>query len=141
MSRIALRAVRSLVLVVGLAALVAGCGQGDDREEVRAVSQRFSTALAEREGAVACAQLSENLVRRLESQEGEPCPQAILGLGLSNGQPVAVDAFITNAKVDLTGGQSAFLDRSREGWRLSALGCRPEEGKPADRPFECEVEA
>ncbi|MDP9401640.1 MAG: hypothetical protein M3P39_12010 [Actinomycetota bacterium] len=136
-----MRPVRSLLLVVGSASLIAGCGQGDDREQLRAVTQRFSTALAEREGAVACAQLSEDLVRQLESQEGEPCPQAVLGLALSGGQPAATEAFITSGKVELTGGKSVFLDRTSEGWRLSALGCQPEQGKPADRPFECEVEA
>jgi hypothetical protein len=26
------------------------------------------------------------------------------------------------------------------GWRISALGCKPQ-GKPADTPFECELQA
>ena len=27
------------------------------------------------------------------------------------------------------------------GWKIGAVGCRPEEGKPRDRPLDCEVEA
>ncbi len=51
------------------------------------------------------------------------------------------EVFITNAKVDLSGGESAFLSREDDGWKLSAIACKPEKGKPADRPFECEVES
>ena len=51
------------------------------------------------------------------------------------------EVFITNAKVDLATGESAFLSREEDGWKLSAIACRAEKGKPADRPFECEAEA
>ena len=47
----------------------------------------------------------------------------------------------TAAKVDLSGGESVFLGREEDGWKLSALACKAEEGKPADRPWECEVES
>jgi hypothetical protein len=43
--------------------------------------------------------------------------------------------------VDLTSGQSMFLSRTELGWRLSAVGCEPQAGKPADRPYDCELEA
>jgi hypothetical protein len=43
--------------------------------------------------------------------------------------------------VDLAGGESAFLAPEQGTWKLSAVGCAPEAGKPHDRPFECEVEA
>jgi len=52
-----------------------------------------------------------------------------------------VEVFATNAKVDLSSGESAYLSPEPAGWKLSAIGCKPEEGKPRDRPLDCEVEA
>jgi hypothetical protein len=49
--------------------------------------------------------------------------------------------FVTNAKVELTGGDSAFLNREPAGWRLTAVGCKAEQGDPKDTPLDCEVEA
>jgi hypothetical protein len=43
--------------------------------------------------------------------------------------------------VTLSSGETAFLDQGHEGWRLSAIGCEPENGKPADRPYDCELES
>ena len=48
---------------------------------------------------------------------------------------------MTNAKADLSGGESAFLSREPDGWRLTAIGCKAETRKPRDRPFDCELEA
>ena len=30
---------------------------------------------------------------------------------------------------------------AQQGWRLSAVGCSAEDGKPADRPYDCELQA
>ena len=124
-------------LLLGLSA----CGQGDDRDQVRSVSEGFNRALAGEDGGAACEELSEDTVKALQSQEKKPCPEAILGLGLKPGDTVHVEVFVTSAKVDLDSGQSAFLDRDAEGWRLSAVACAPKEGKPSDRPYDCELQA
>jgi hypothetical protein len=119
---------------------LSACGQGDDREQVRSISERFNHALDGEDGAAACDELSTDTVKALQSQEKKPCPEAILGLGLKSSGTVRVQVFVTSAKVDLESGQTAFLDRDAEGWRLSAIGCAPKEGKPADRPYDCELE-
>jgi hypothetical protein len=49
--------------------------------------------------------------------------------------------YITNAKADLADGDSAFLSQGAQGWRLSAVGCRPARGKPADAPYQCTLQA
>jgi hypothetical protein len=49
--------------------------------------------------------------------------------------------YITSAKVDLADGESAFLDRTPAGWKLAAVGCKPKGSKPADRPYDCELES
>ena len=51
------------------------------------------------------------------------------------------EVFITNARVDVSSGESAYLGREPAGWKLSAIGCKPEQGKPRDRPLDCAVQA
>jgi hypothetical protein len=129
------------VSVALLAAVLCGCAQSDDRAQVRDVAQRFSAALTGGDGAVACSLLDAAARSALEQQEQEACPQAIGRLALSPSAVRRVRVYITNAQVELGDGEVAFLDRAREGWRLSAVGCRFEHGKPHDRPATCELES
>ena len=124
-----------------LAALVAGCGTSDDRDQARAAVERFYAAIEAGDGEAACEELGESLVEQVESQTQQSCATAITGFDYEGGEVAQTEVFITNAKVDLRTGESAFLSREADGWRLSALACKPEKGKPADRPFECEVES
>jgi hypothetical protein len=123
-----------------VAASVAGCGQSDDRMQVRRVVERFDAALARHDGTAACSELSTDTAMKLASDDRRPCPQAILSLGLEPAGPGRLQVFVTSAKVDATSGESFFLGRTPAGWRIAALGCKPPE-KPADRPYDCEVEA
>jgi hypothetical protein len=132
-------AVRSVAAALAALAL-AGCGGiSSDRDEARSAVQRFNAALAHDDGARACGQLSSDLVEQLEQDEQQRCPDAVTGLGLQPARVIRVEVFVTNAKVDLQGGQSAFLDREPGGWQLSAIGCKPH-GKPADQPLHCEAQ-
>jgi hypothetical protein len=135
---VSVRPVFGLVLV---ALAVAGCGRGDDERTVGAVTQRFLRAVEAKDGAAACAQLTTAAVQQLESEDGERCPQAVTAVKASPSPVRRAAVYITSAKVDLTDGQSAFLNRTAAGWKLSAVGCRPQEGKPADQPFDCDLEA
>jgi hypothetical protein len=90
------------------------------------------------DGARACAQLSDGAVEALEHDEGESCAKAAPELDVSPSRVTRAEVFGTGAKVDLADGDSAFLELTRRGWRLSAAGCRPQ---PDDQPFTCEVEA
>ena len=125
-----------------LAALLAGgCGTSDDRDEARAVVERFYEAIRDDDAEAACAELGEALLEQVESQTEQSCRGVITRLEYEGGAIVAAEVYITNAKVDLSSGESAFLSRESGGWKLSAIGCKAEKGKPADRPFECEAEA
>jgi hypothetical protein len=130
----------SATLAAALAVAFAGCGTGDDQDQARATVQQFAAALARGDGGAACSLLSEDLAQEIEQQEGKPCADAIGSLQVQPGAVDRVQVFITNAKADLAGGRSAFLDRAADGWRLSALACEPQGGKPADQPFDCEVQ-
>jgi hypothetical protein len=126
-----------LVCVIALA----GCGVSDDRAQSRAVTERFLAAFEEENGLEACGQLSASTVKELESQEQQPCAQAVTELELEGGAVVRTDVYVTNAKVDLSSGESVFLNREPTGWKLAAVGCKSTEGPPRDEPLDCELEA
>ena len=43
--------------------------------------------------------------------------------GSTHARPTAVELYLTNAQADLDNGERAFLSRTTEGWRVSAVGC------------------
>ena len=121
------------LLAVSLVAIgLAGCVQDANRDSVRATTQRLLVA------AAACETLSADAVKELESQESAPCPQSIGKVKLAGGKIAEVEVTVTNAKVDLVSGESLFLSEQADGWKITALGCRSA-GKPADKPFDCEL--
>lgn len=131
-------------LTIGLLLLclgATGCGRTEDREQATQVAERFFSALGSGDGAAACAQLSADTRTALEDDEQKPCREAIGGLSIDAGSPAKLELYLTNAKADLDNGQSAFLSQTAEGWRISAAGCRPGDGSPADLPMDCELEA
>ena len=133
---------RPIALAAALLALgAAGCGQSDDRDRVRGVAERFYAALKAGDGAAACEQLSADTRATLESDERAACREAIASLEIEPGALTAVEVYITNAKVDVQGGESAYLSLTADGWRLSAAGCTPAQGDPARMPLDCELEA
>ena len=105
------------------------------------MADRFLRALEDHNGAAACAELSPDARKRLEDEAQAPCREAVGGMGLQRARLTRVQVYITNAKADLADGDSLFLSQGAAGWRLSAVSCRPAEGKPADRPFDCALEA
>ena len=62
-------------------------------------------------------------------------------LRIEPGALTGVELYLTNGKADLDNGESAFLSLTAEGWRLSAVGCKPGDGPPTDAPMDCELEA
>jgi hypothetical protein len=126
--------VTAVLLVV--ACLCAGCGERS--HDATAVVEQFQKALDGRDGASACAELSEQTASTLEQQEGRPCDEAILDLDLGVGREVAeTSVHVTSASVSLVDGGTLFLDEASDGWEISAAGCRP---SAPDRPFDCELD-
>jgi hypothetical protein len=120
---------------------LAGCGTSGDRADSGAVVARFYDAVRHHDGKVACEQLSAPAVRALQSQSGQSCESAVTRLDYEGGAIERTQVFVTSARVDLRGGESAFLDREPEGWRIAAVACKAEEGPPNEHPMDCEVEA
>jgi hypothetical protein len=129
-------------LVLGTVALCGqGCGQDANRDQVRAVTGRFYAAVANHDGATACAQLDPPTLKQLEQDEKATCAKAVEALGLARASITRVEVYVTNAKVDLSNGASAFLEQTASGWKLSALGCRPSGGDPQVHPLGCTVQS
>ena len=136
-----MRRISLAVLALAIAVAAPGCGRSDDRAAVRSATQAFYDAIRADDGPAACERLSEDAVAQLESQSGQACGEAVTRLRYEGGRIERVEVYVTNAKVDLSSAESAFLSEEPGGWKLSAIGCTPEDGKPRDRPLDCEVEA
>ena len=130
-----------LLLLALLAALAGGCGVSDDETAVRGIAERFYTAIREDDGDAACELMSAEARKQLEGQTGQACDDVVTRLQYDGGDVEAAVVYVTNAKVDMTSGESAFLSYEPDGWRLTGLACKAETGKPRDRPFDCELEA
>jgi hypothetical protein len=125
--------------LLAMALLCAACGASDREPDAAAVVERFQAALDDRDGAAACAALSDETSSKLEQQEGLPCERAILDLNLPAGSaPADTSVQVTSASVSLRDGATLFLDEGPDGWEISAAGCRPTSD---DRPYDCELES
>lgn len=128
--------IRGLALLVVVAAL-AGCGGNANDDAVRGVTGRFLAAVGSGNGQAACAQLSPPTRAQLEKSEQRQCKAVVAQLRLHPGQVARVQVYVMNAMVELTSGETEFLEQGAQGWRLTAVGCTPRAGKPADQPYDC----
>ncbi|MEO3789058.1 hypothetical protein ABGB14_02535 [Nonomuraea sp. B10E15] len=112
---------------------VAGCSV-DTASPARA-AERFHAAIAGRQEASACSMLARRTAEKLPGP-GQTCADALREVRLGpGGRPTAVSVWGEEAQVRLTG-DTVFLHRFSDGWRVRAAGCRP----VRDLPYECEVE-
>jgi hypothetical protein len=129
---------RSLVAVALLAAALCACGRSGDRQTVRDAAVQFYAAVDRHEGSRACALLSPQTREALEEQESESCDKAVESLDLTGGPVGSVSVYSTEAAVELRGGDTVFLEDTKEGWRIAAAGCRP---SGHEEPADCDLEA
>jgi hypothetical protein len=129
-------------LLVVLACLLvawstAGCGTSADRDQARHAAEELYRAADAHDGAAACAQMSPSLRSQLVSDEGGPCAKAVLHLDLAGAASEQVEVYANEALVRLKGGDTVFLSATHLGWRVDALGCRPD----GEGPYDCEAES
>lgn len=122
-----------LLPVVLLSACSATVAEG---EPARVTAEAFYAALANGDDARACDLLSPDARSSLEQSSDQPCEQALPGEQLPAAQVRRVQAYGQTAFVELDA-DTAFLGRFRDGWRITAAGCK----ERADRPYDCLVEA
>ncbi|MFE3998711.1 hypothetical protein ACFX43_07910 [Nocardioides sp. YIM B13467] len=111
--------------------ILTGCGSEQD-EAVRGKATAFQEAVAAQDWARACALLAPETRSELESAAKKPCDGALAEEGLPTpGAPDGVDVFGTMAEVRYRG-ETVFLTRFADGWRLYAAGCMPQHPEPYD---------
>jgi outer membrane murein-binding lipoprotein Lpp len=128
------RVTRAAIIVAVLA--VAGCGTDQSASEARSSVERFFAAIEAGDGPAACEQLSEDASSALETSEAKPCEEAVLSLRVSPSAVASASVWVTSAQVALRSGDAAFLDQVAGEWKIAAVGCRPQPGKP----YECELD-
>ncbi|MCA2185458.1 hypothetical protein [Nonomuraea cavernae] len=113
--------------------LAAGCAV-DTAAPARAAA-RFHTAVAAHQDEAACAMLTRQAARKLPDP-GETCATALGDLRLGpGGRVTSVEVWGDDAVVRLAG-DTVFLHRFTDGWRVRAAGCEPER----DLPYDCALE-
>jgi hypothetical protein len=126
-----------IVLCSALLLSAAGCGASGARDQARDAAQQLYAAVRAHDGEKACAQMSPALRAALVDDEQERCAKAVMALDLSGRRVAAVDVYSNNARVRFAGGDTVFLGESQGGWRVEALGCKPQ----GAGPYDCEAEA
>ena len=126
------------VAVVGVAAVgLVGCGADVERQEAAAAAGAFTASVAG-DPSAACALLAPSTLESVE-KDGESCPQALAGSGVTaSGEPTSVAVAGHSAQVRYPG-DTVFLALFDDGWRVTAAGCRHEAPDPAV-PYDCTVE-
>ncbi|GAB1645581.1 hypothetical protein [Krasilnikovia sp. MM14-A1259] len=128
--------IRTLLLLPPLVALMAGgCDSVDRRAQAATdVAVQMLRAVADRDGAAACALLAPETAAGLAESPGPSCAEAVLGEDLpAPGAGRGVDVYGQWAQVRLDGG-TVFLAVFRGGWRVVAAGCSP---RGDGRPYDC----
>ncbi|MFC4113089.1 hypothetical protein [Nonomuraea zeae] len=122
-----------LVVVAALALGAAGCSV-DTASPARA-AERFHAAVSAHQEAAACAMLTRSTAESLPNS-GQTCPDALRELDLGPGGAVtSASVWGDDAQVRLAG-DTLFLHRFSDGWRIRAAGCVP----VRDLPYKCEVD-
>jgi hypothetical protein len=134
MSRAALLASGLLVAIVGSGC---GIGTGADRRQAGTAAQTLYEAVRRHDGDLACAQMSPALRAQLVGDAGGRCAEAVLKLQLNGGSALSVRVYADEAIVRLRGGDTVFLGDTSQGWRVDAVGCRPD----GPGPYDCEEQA
>jgi hypothetical protein len=127
------RRIGARVFAVSAAALaVAGCSSAAD-VPVRDAAGRFAAALAQHDGATACALLTDD-ARSSAETFGRDCAAQLATLPDPGGvQDVEVWSDAAQARLD---GDTLFLLRFPDGWRVNAAACTSR----GDAPYDCEVQ-
>lgn len=125
---------RAAILLPLSLLLVAGCAPAGERGDAAAtVAMRMLSAVADQDGAGACAALAPDTVAELEESAGKPCAEAILEEDLPGpGTVTGSEVYGQWAQVRLSE-DTVFLAAFPGGWRVVAAGCTPRQ----DRPYDC----
>ncbi|MGP3956926.1 hypothetical protein ACTWPT_13070 [Nonomuraea sp. 3N208] len=121
------------ILLIVLAVALVGCAV--DTASPARVAERFHALITAGQDEAACGMLTRKTAERLP-HPGQSCADALRELRLGPGGVVtSVSVWGDEAQVRLAG-DTIFLHRYSNGWRVRAAGCEP----VPDLPYDCEVD-
>ncbi|GAA3055715.1 hypothetical protein GCM10010464_20640 [Pseudonocardia yunnanensis] len=118
-------------MVVAAALLLCGCADLE-QQQVERVASAFAAAA---DPSDRCQMLAPATVATVEAQSGRPCAQATAQLELPRGAVQSSTVWGDQAQVHLVG-DTVFLTKTGDGWKVTAAGCRSR----GDAPYACRVE-
>ncbi|WP_327584256.1 hypothetical protein OHA25_52035 [Nonomuraea sp. NBC_00507] len=121
------------ILLIVLAVALTGCAV--DTVSPARVAERFHALITAGQDEAACGMLARKTADKLP-RRGQSCADALRELRLGpGGVVVSVSVWGDEAQVRLAG-DTIFLHRYSDGWRVRAAGCEP----VPDLPYDCEVD-
>lgn len=124
-----------LIALAAILAGPAGCARPADQADVRRAVRAFFAAIAGQQDRQACAWLAPQAAKSLRTSDST-CAEEIGKLKLTGGRIRAVRVWGDRAQAVLSG-DTVFLSRFPQGWKVTAAGCRPQR----QGPYDCDVEA
>lgn len=124
------------IVPLGVLLLAASaCGSAQD-QPVGQTAGQFYSAVADGDGRVACHLLAPDTLVELEQSAQKPCAEALVEEDLPAVRDRGrVRAFGTMAQVRYDG-ETVFLTRFADGWKIMAAGCTP----TAPERYDCQVQ-
>ncbi|MGW3056549.1 hypothetical protein ACWC98_11500 [Streptomyces goshikiensis] len=123
------------VLLGSLSLVLSGCATADGRTRAaQSAAAAFEAALEHADTLGACEALAPGTREELEQEA--PCPAALQGLKLTGAREPIGSAVVYGSQARVVyPHDSVFLALFAEGWKVTAAGCTPRDG----RPYRCEL--
>ncbi|MCE7010841.1 hypothetical protein LWC34_49770 [Kibdelosporangium philippinense] len=115
--------------------VLSGCSGASESAPVREIATEFVSALADNDATTACSLFAPQAVQRIARLRPEGCAQVLATMGLPTDRPGQVEVWGETAQVK-TSGDTLFLKRFTQGWRIVAAGCVSR----GEEPYECKVD-
>ena len=113
----------------------AGCG-ASRAPDVRGTATEFSRAVADSDGAAACALLAPRTIAELEMSAQASCEDAVLDQDIpADGQVSGTQVWSDQAQVRI-GSDTVFLAEFPDGWKVVAAGCTL---RSTSLPYDCQL--
>jgi hypothetical protein len=122
--------------VSGLAVGATACASRPQRSPVSAAAVRFVTAVAHRDGAAACRDLTPDAQQSVTGATDVPCSKAVVSVDENGTAVSSVQVWGDAAQVHV-GQDVVFLRQISGRWLVSAAGCT----RQAEGPYDCDVGA
>ena len=123
------------VALLAVAGLLAAC-TGPGADQAGQVAESFER-LAGDDPAKACDLLAVKTREEVEKSSEKSCPEALGDEDLPDPSGVlSVDVYGHDAIVRM-GNDTVFLARFPDGWRITAVSCRPGSGE--GKPYDCDI--